>query len=77
MDREAWQAAVHSVAELSWTRLSPLALIFNLSSFFFVVCSQHACVHMHTHTHPHTHFGCWGETLGISACVYQEPDNGS
>ena len=51
MDREAWQAAVHSVAELSWTRLSPLALIFNLSSFFFVVCSQHACVHTHTRTH--------------------------
>ena len=51
MDREAWQAAVHSIAELSWTRLSPLALIFNLSSFFFVVCSQHACVHTHIRTH--------------------------
>lgn len=35
--------------------------------------------HAHTHTHPASlpSFACWGETLGISSCLCQEPDNGS
>ena len=59
MDRGAWQATVHGVAE----ELDITEQLTHTQTYI------HTCKHTHTHTHTYTHTHTHTHTLGLPLCV--------